>query len=602
MLRQADLGDGTYQNPVLYGDYSDPDAIRVGDDYYMISSSFSNAPAIPILHSYDLVNWKVVNYVCRHVPEFRYINPIHGSGVWAPAIRYHDGEYYVFFPMPDEGIYMSKAKDPRGEWSKPVNMMPESGVIDPCPFWDDDGKAYLVTGVAGSRKGYKSVLRMAEMAPDGTHLLTEPEIIYDGRPTENDTIEGPKVYKKDGWYYIFAPAGGVKGGFQVVLRARNIHGPYEYKVVMRQGDSPVNGPHQGAWVDTVTGEDWFLHFQDVYAGGRIVHLQPMSWQDGWPVIGKRKAANATETGQDAVCADAAQAADGTWGEPVMTHAKPCTAKAGACDASGNTVAICEPDTADEFETETLGLQWQWNANDEDGWYEMCPQESVIRLHAVKTNRLRQLPDFRNLLLQKWAAPEFVCETKMNVRDLQVGDMAGIVSLGVTYAGLAVRCCMTDSGVESGVTSGESLMKESGRTAESNGRCYELVQITGRQEFDHQMAFAQSAEQVLALDAAALEAADFEVIWKYRVKIREYKDFIDRKDWQGNEVWIRHVPQEDIVLHMELGGKVVEGSEICIDAQAGRWVGVKNGVFCIHKDQEGEQSARGSVTVDYVRYA
>lgn len=559
MLYHADLGDGTYQNPVIYGDYSDPDAIRVGDDYYMISSSFSNAPAIPILHSYDLVNWKVVNYVCTHVPAYRFVNPMHGCGVWASAIRYHAGEYYVFFPMPDEGVYMSKTKDPRGEWSEPVNMMPEYGVIDPCPFWDEDGKAYLATAVSGARVGYKSVLKLAEMAPDGTHLLSESKIIFDARDTENETIEGPKIYKKDGWYYIFAPAGGVKCGHQTVLRARNIWGPYEWRIVLRQGDSPVNGPHQGAWVDTVTGEDWFLHFQDVYAGGRIVHLQPMSWQDGWPVIGAAKDGN-------------------EYGEPVEVYRKPATAKQGALDVTGKPVEICEPDHSDEFESDTLGLQWQWNANFEDDWYQMQPQESVIRLKAVKANRMRQLPDYRNLLLQKWPAPEFNCEIKMNVRDLCPGDMAGQVSMGQTFAGLAVRC-------------------KNG----SDGVCYELVKTTGKQEFDHQMAFAQSEESVLALDADALAEAGFDVIWKYRVQIREYVDEMDRKDWQNKEVWVRHIPREDIILHMELNGKVVEGSEVKIDAKAGRWVGVKNGVFCVHKDGEGSAAACGYAIVDYVRY-
>lgn len=257
----ADLGNGRYKNPILYADYSDPDAIRVGDDYFMISSSFSNAPAMPLLHSKDLVNWKVVNYILPEVPEFRYRNPIHGCGVWAPAIRYHEGTYYVCFPMPDEGIYMTTATDPYGEWSKPVNIRPGAGWIDPCPFWDEDGKAYLVAGVAKSRIGYKSVLHMVEMQPDGMGLIGEEKVIFDGNLNDQITIEGPKMYKRNGWYYIFAPAGGVKTGWQTVLRSKNVFGPYEYKVVMRQGDSPVNGPHQGAWVDTVTGQDWFIHFR-----------------------------------------------------------------------------------------------------------------------------------------------------------------------------------------------------------------------------------------------------------------------------------------------------------------------------------------------------
>ena len=554
MLWKADLGDGTYKNPIIYGDYSDPDAIRVGNDYYMVASSFSNAPSIPILHSYDLVNWKVINYVCRDVPEYRYINPLHGNGVWAPAIRFHNGEYYVYFPMPDEGIYVSRAKDPRGEWSRPVNIMPEFGVIDPCPFWDDDGRAYLFTAVSGARVGYKSVLKLAEMSADGMSLLTESEIIYDGRNTENETIEGPKLYKRNGWYYIFAPAGGVKCGFQVVLRSRNINGPYESRVVMRQGASPVNGPHQGAWVDTVTREDWFIHFQDVYAGGRIVHLQPMCWEGDWPVIGTKC------EGKE-------------YGEPVTTYRKPNVAD----DVLSNTAnSIYEPENSDEFESETLGLQWQWNANYEDSWFKIVPEQSKLILYAVKTNSMRPLSDFRNLLLQKWPAPEFTCETKINIRNLQSGDMAGIVSMGQIFGGLAVRVSTDDN----------KAIK------------YELVKITGTQEFDHNTAFAESDECVTELDSALLEAADYDILFRYEVKIREYVDILDRKDWQNNEIWVRHIPQEDIFMHMEIGGKVIADSEMSLNAKAGRWVGVKNGVFCVHK---GPGSELGYAEIDYVRY-
>ena len=217
---QADLGNGKYRNPILYADYSDPDAIRVGEDYFMIASSFCNAPGLPILHSKDLVNWKVVNYALDELPEFRYRNPIHGCGVWAPAIRYHEGTYYICFPMPDEGIYMTTTKDPFGKWSKPVNIRPGAGWIDPCPFWDDDGKAYLAAGVAKSRIGYKSVLHMVEMQPDGMGLIGEEVKIFDGNENDQVTIEGPKMYKRNGWYYVFAPAGGVKTGWQTVLRSK----------------------------------------------------------------------------------------------------------------------------------------------------------------------------------------------------------------------------------------------------------------------------------------------------------------------------------------------------------------------------------------------
>ena len=407
---QADLGNGKYRNPILYADYSDPDAIRVGEDYFMIASSFCNAPGLPILHSKDLVNWKVVNYALDELPEFRYRNPIHGCGVWAPAIRYHEGTYYICFPMPDEGIYMTITKDPFGKWSKPVNIRPGAGWIDPCPFWDDDGKAYLVAGVAKSRIGYKSVLHMVEMQPDGMGLIGEEVKIFDGNENDQVTIEGPKMYKRNGWYYVFAPAGGVKTGWQTVLRSKNPFGPYEYKVVMRQGDSPVNGPHQGAWVDTVTGQDWFLHFQDVYAGGRIVHLQPMHWENDWPIIGINKPGN-------------------DYGEPVMEYTKPDIGKS-------NSYPVCEPDTSDDFTSDKLGMQWQWNANPQKDWYELTG--SKLKLNALDTVPLRPVSDYRNLLLQKWPAPEFSITTCLHLEQMKDGDVAGLVSLGGCYTALAVQ--------------------------------------------------------------------------------------------------------------------------------------------------------------------
>lgn len=408
----ADLGNGRYRNPILYADYSDPDAIRVGEDYFMIASSFCNAPGLPLLHSKDLVNWKVVNYIIDEIPEERYKEPIHGCGVWAPAIRYHEGTYFVCFPMPDEGIYMSTATDPFGAWSKPVNIRPGAGWIDPCPFWDDDGKAYLVAGVAKSRIGYKSVLHMVEMQPDGMGLIGEEVKIFDGNENDQETIEGPKMYKRNGWYYIFAPAGGVKVGWQTVLRSRNVFGPYEYKVVMRQGGSTVNGPHQGAWVDTVTGEDWFLHFQDVYAAGRITHLQPMSWHEDWPVIGIAK--------------DETDGSRREYGEPVMEYKKP--------DVGKIAVNLCEPAASDDFTGDQLGLQWQWNANPRKEWYELTG--SSLRLNAVRMeNVYGEMP---NLLLQKWPAPEFTCITKLDLSHLADGEEAGVISMGMKYGLLTFR--------------------------------------------------------------------------------------------------------------------------------------------------------------------
>ena len=317
----ADQGDGTYTNPILYTDYSDPDAIRVGEDYFMIASSFCNTPAVPLLHSKDLVNWKVINYIIDKLPFDYYDKPVHGCGTWAPAIRYHEGTYYVFIPMPDEGIMMCKTTDPFGKWSEPAYVRKVVGWIDPCPFWDEDGKAYMVTAFARSRIGFKSMLYMSPIEPDCSGVLDDGQFIYDGHATQ-PTIEGPKLYKRNGYYYIFAPAGGVKPGWQTVLRSKNIYGPWEEKIVLHQGNSPVNGPHQGAWVDTPDGQDWFLHFQDVGNAGRIVHLQPMHWENDWPVIGVNEV-------------------DGC-GEPVLHYKKP---KVGAA------YPIDTPEDSDFFEGE-----------------------------------------------------------------------------------------------------------------------------------------------------------------------------------------------------------------------------------------------------------
>ncbi len=399
----ADQGDGTYRNPILYTDYSDPDAIRVGEDYFLIASSFCNAPAVPLLHSKDLVNWKVINYVMEKLPFPRYDRPQHGCGAWAPSIRFHDGVYYVFVPFPDEGILMCKTTDPWGKWSEPAFVRRVVGWIDPCPFWDDDGKAYMVTAFSRSRIGFNSMLYLSPIEPDASGVLDDGQFLYDGHASQ-PIIEGPKLYKRNGYYYIFAPAGGVEQGWQTVLRSRDIHGPYEERIVLRQGNSPVNGPHQGAWVDTPDGEDWFLHFQDVGAAGRILHLQPMRWEDDWPIIGENDA-------------------DGC-GEPVLCHRKP--------SAGGNGV-VCAPEDSDFFEGDRLGLQWQWNANYREDWYRVGGGQ--LTLYAQPCPPYMQLCDVPNLLLQKWPAPQFQITVCIHVENMADGDAAGMVSQSEHYTGL-----------------------------------------------------------------------------------------------------------------------------------------------------------------------
>ncbi len=406
----ADNGDGTYSNPIINADYSDPDAIRVGTDFYMTASSFNAVPGLPILHSRDLVNWRIINYVFREQePKEVFAKPQHGGGVWAPAIRFHAGEFYIYYPDPDIGIYMSKTKDPAGEWSKPLLIKEGKGWIDPCPLWDDDGRAYLVHAYAGSRAGIKSILVVNKMSPDGTRLLDDGVIVFDGHESDS-TVEGPKFYKLNGYYYILAPAGGVATGWQLALRSKNIYGPYEKKIVLAQGKTAINGPHQGALVDTPTGEWWFLHFQDKGPYGRVVHLQPAVWKNGFPVIGSDPDG------------------DGT-GEPVLRFRKPNVGKAYPIETL--------PDS-DEFNGTAIGPQWQWHANPHAEWAFPFPQMGILRMNSVQLpDGYKNLLDLPNLLLQKFPADEFTLTTKVAIAPRFEGERFGLVVMGFDYSYLGV---------------------------------------------------------------------------------------------------------------------------------------------------------------------
>ena len=233
----ADNGDGTYTNPIIHADYSDPDVIRVGEDFYMTSSSFNTVPGLPVLHSKDLVNWELINHALpKLVPEQHFRTPQHGNGVWAPSLRYHEGEFYIYWGDPDFGIYMVKTDNPAGEWSEPVLVKAGKGLIDSSPLWDDDGRAYLVHAYARSRSGINSVLVVQEMNEEGTKVIGDPVLVFDGHEG-NRVVEGPKFLKRGDWYYIMAPAGGVAEGWQLALRSKNVFGPYEAKRVLQQGNT-----------------------------------------------------------------------------------------------------------------------------------------------------------------------------------------------------------------------------------------------------------------------------------------------------------------------------------------------------------------------------
>ena len=414
-----DNGDGTYTNPIINADYSDPDVCvgSSGEDYYMTASSFQCIPGLPILHSRDLVNWEIINYAIKdklyagHPQLIEHFNtPRHGDGVWAPSIRYHNGQYYIYWGDPDFGVFMVKTKDgdPAGQWTDPLLVIEGKGYIDTTPLWDEDGRCYMVNGWANSRAKFASVLTVREMSADGTRAIGQPVIVFDGNGTENRTCEGPKFYKRDGWYWIMCPAGGVPTGFQLAMRSKSPYGPYEHKIVLQQGKTNINGPHQGGWIHTKYGEDWFIHFQDKEAYGRVVHLNPVDWSTGWPIMGKK-------------------------GEPVTTYKKPLTSH-----PSPLTSMIANPQESDEFNDITLGKQWQWQAN-YDEKFGVPTAFGTFRIYTHKlAEDAQNLWLVPNMLLQKTPADEFTVTTRLRFTSKADGQMGGLIMMGLDYQALVVK--------------------------------------------------------------------------------------------------------------------------------------------------------------------
>ena len=529
----ADNGDGTYTNPVINADYSDPDVCvgPSGEDYYMTASSFQCVPGLPILHSRDLVNWEIINYALRdRLYEgdsclIRHFNtPQHGNGVWAPSIRYHQGEYYIYWGDPDFGVYMVKAKDPAGQWSQPRCVIRGQGYIDTCPLWDEDGRCYLVNAWANSRAKFASVLTVRELSADGTRAIGQPVIVFDGNGTENRTCEGPKFYKRDGWYWILCPAGGVPTGFQLAMRSKSPYGPYEHKTVLAQGKTDINGPHQGGWVHTKYNEDWFLHFQDKEAYGRVVHLQPVDWSSGWPMMGKD-------------------------GEPVTTYKKPRCEVAQSNLAPRNTPLFVS-DVSDEFNTPTIGLQWQWQAN-YDEKYGVPTAFGTFRLYTYKLKEdWKNLWLVPNMLLQKVPTDEFTVTTKLRLTTKSDGQFGGIIMMGLDYSALVVR-----------------------RTAQR----FQLVQMTCK---GADKGNAQTERVVTTLKPTAQDKTD------YKPGIHE-------------DIYLRMTVSKGGTVHFAYStdGKKFSNCGDTFKMKEGKWIGAKFGYVSAETDAKAD---RGWVEADWIR--
>jgi len=385
----GDQGDGTYKNPVLNADYSDPDMIKVGSDFYMVCSDF-HFIGMPLLHSKDLVNWTIISQIYTRLdidPGYSAMAK-YGSGSWAPSMRYHNNKFYVYFCTPDEGLYMTTATNPAGPWEPLTEVKRVKGWEDPCPLWDDNGDAYL-----GHSKLGAGPIIVHRMSPDGKQLLDDGKEIYHG-----PEAEGTKFYKRNGFYYLMIPEGGVRNGYQTALRSKSIYGPYERKVVLEQGNTKVNGPHQGGMVDLDSGESWFMHFQDDGAIGRVCHLEPVKWVNDWPFIG-------TDYNNNGI------------GEPVSSYKK---------TSVGKTYPATAPQTSDEFSSSTPGLQWQWNHNPVNANWSLTENKGYLSLHALKASNLKEA---RNTLTQKAMGKTGEVTISLSTKEIGEGQKAGLCLLG-----------------------------------------------------------------------------------------------------------------------------------------------------------------------------
>ena len=390
LLTILSLASGKAQ--IVYSDYSDPDICQgTQGDYWLTASSFQCTPGLPILHSTDLTHWTLANYAVHSLHPLNHYNTIqHGNGIWAPSIRFHNNTYYIYWGDPDFGVFMVKTTNPEGKWDEPVLVCEGKGIIDTCPLWDDDGRCYLVNGWAKSRCGFNSILTIRELNCEGTKAITPPTLIYDGLKNGDHTIEGPKLYKKDGWYYILAPAGSVATGWQVALRSKSIYGPYERKTVFNK-----DGIHQGGMVAVKSSREQdsdyaFICFQEVGAYGRILHLLDIDWKDGWPMM-KLSKENYTHT-----------------------------------DNSKSPITYT-----------TQGSPYQWHSNYQDHYGFVSPTGTRVYSHKVSEN-FRNMWEVPNLYLRKFDGRTFSDTLHLTITSPSPATQSGFIIMGRDYCRLSVQ--------------------------------------------------------------------------------------------------------------------------------------------------------------------
>ncbi len=393
----SDNGNGTYTNPVIPADFPDPDVIRVDDTYYMVTTTMFIFPGVTILKSKDLVNWE---YCSNALPRFDFSSCYnlngcnrYGHGQWATSMKYANGQFHLLFITLNEGGFSCTSRKAEGPWK--VIHLPK-GFYDPGLFFDDDGKIFVV-------HGYNRIC-VTELNDDFSPK-TKDSLVFTG--TIRGGLEGMHAYKINGYYNLYGTYGGADG-IQVALRSKNIYGPYEEKVVIRDTTPGVNfGVHQGALIQTQTGEWWTMLFVDSGPFGRFPSLQPVSWVEGWPLAGVN-------------------------GRGVITYQKPNV---------GKKYPVKILPKGDEFNSNTLGMQWGWNHNPFPGFWSLTTRKGYLRLTTTRV--VSSLVEAPNSLTQRPFASydrsiPAIASTKLEIGQMKDGDVAGLGVFQDPYAFIGVR--------------------------------------------------------------------------------------------------------------------------------------------------------------------
>lgn len=406
----GDQSNGTFQNPVLPSDFSDLDAIRVGDDFYAISSTMQFSPGMAVLHSKDLVNWEVISHVVKDLTQ---ISPklnwdkmdSYGKGIWAGSIRFYKGKYWVYFGTPDDGFFMSSASNPAGPWEPLHQVWKVSGWDDCCSFCDDDGQIYFIaTNFEPDPVNHKKYnIHLFKMTPDGKNIIQESDrIIYQSQGSEAN-----KLYKINGKYYHFFSEVKTEGRVIMMERSKSLTGAWEVKQLNHVDKKLDKEPNQGGLIELKNGQWWFFtHHGRGDWEGRAASLLPVNWVAGWPIIGK--------VGADTI------------GTMVWSGKKPIIHQ---------TTKLVRQ-TEESFSEKILSPDWEWNYQPRASKWSLSARKGHLRLYAFQPINPQDTVDILlragNTLTQRsLRTQECTVTIKVDIANMSDGQQAGLTHFSTT---------------------------------------------------------------------------------------------------------------------------------------------------------------------------